>query len=187
MPEAAGMPGKTEGGGSASMHRLNGKVQTRFRIFNNLTIDRESGSKLVTAEEILQTFDGEHVWFYLNQPENRKITKAHYDPTRLFHIGGRELFNSIFKGSDVELVGEEKVGEWDTYVIVSKPRGAGWSTKYWFDQATGVQVKLVETSAAGLPQLTMTTDAIDTNPQFTPEHFQMKIPEGFEFVDETSK
>ena len=195
MPDAAGMEGKTDGGATYAMLRSDGKRRTRFRIFNTFTIDQEEGKKLLTGEEIIQTYDGEHLWLHLNQPQNQSITKAFYDPARVFHLGGPDLFASIFKDSDVELVGEEKVagkkvgeenvGEWDTYVINSKARSGGWSTKYWFDKTTGVQVKLVETNAEGVTQLTMTTVEINTSPQFLADRFDVKMHESFKFIDET--
>lgn len=185
MPEAAGMAGKTEGDAKYYLKRTDSVTLRRFRIFNNFSIDQEKGAKLITGEEILQLFDGEYLYLSINQPSNQTITKAFYDPARMFHAGGLHLFASIFNDSDVELVGEERVGEWDTQIIVSKPKKGDWSTKYWFDKATGVQVKLVETNAAGLDQLTMITQSIDTDPVFEPDRFQIKIPESYKIIDET--
>jgi outer membrane lipoprotein-sorting protein len=169
------------------MQRNGPTTLTKFRVINKLLLDSKPGERLLTTEIIIQLFDGEFLYLHLNQPSNQSVTKTFYDPSRVFHIGGRELFATMFTNNHVELTGEETFGEWQTYVLTARPKDGDWTAKYWFDKATGVQVQLIETKLSGAPQLTMTVEKVDTNPQFPADRFRYAVPEGFQVTDETVK
>lgn len=185
IPNAGGMKGWTKGEGTYDLLRTEGTSKTRFWVFNNLSLHMENKNRKKTAEVVMQVFDGQHLFLLNQQFEYQKVTKAKYDPARVLHFGGKNLFDSIVAESKVRLLPPESVDGREAVVLEEKPLDGSAVIRHWFDKETGMRIRLTEVGADGTQRLTLSTSDVNTAPEFAPDRFVFTLPDGFELTDET--
>jgi|GEM_PF-6823979 len=196
-PSAAGMKGTTKGEGDYAYQKTDGNPLIRLHLRNMMRIEKETtlpdGRKsplILTGEVLIYLSDGQYLWQTITQPDYKRLYKRRYDPAEVLQLGGRALWDTLTDGTILERLADEKVKEVenkDAYVFSITPMDGDWTSIHWFDKETGLRLKTVEKDAQGKETLTLWLENIDFDPQFDPDRFVFKIPEGYEVIDQTGE
>jgi len=186
LPEAAGNPGTTQGGGTYEWSKRGEKGLIRFSLTNILRFEKGEAGAIRTGEILLFLYDGEFLYSQLQQPKKfKQTTKSRYQSDRVLQIGGEDLFRDLTSGNSVKLLPEEMVDGRAAYVIEAIPTTGIGGTVNYFDKQTGVRLKLIAHDETGKATLTLTLSELNTSPEFSEDHFTYKLPAEFELIDKT--
>lgn len=189
MNEAMGLKGNTHGKGEFMLKREGDQRKTLFRVNNRFEFvqkDPKNVAPIRTQEILWQLYDGADLYLLYMQHNLKRIVRAHYDPARIWKIGGRDLFREILDDNEVTLLPDEELNGRAAYVFSVKPRDGDWSGKQWFDKKLGIRVKMIETDAAGTETFSVVVSDIDEKPTLADDTFVYQPREGFEVVDEVN-
>jgi len=185
LSQGAGKPGLTKGKGAYECAKRGEKLLIRFRLVNNVWVKTGEAKRVHTGERLVFVYDGEFLYYQLEQPQLNKATKSVYEPDRILQFGGRELFRSLSETSSLKLAGEQMVDDRAAYVIEATPTTGDGSAVHYFDKQTGARLKMIERDKDGQETLTLTLSDLKANPEFSEDYFIYKLPEGFELIDKT--
>ncbi len=185
LSQGAGRPGLTKGKGMYECAKRGDKLLIRFRLLNNVWVETSEIQRVHTGERLVFVYDGEFLYYQLQQPQLNKATKSVYEPDRILQFGGRELFRSLSETSSLRLAGEQMVDDRAAYVIEATPTTGDGSAVHYFDKQTGARLKMIERDKTGQETLTLTLSDLKVNPEFSEDYFTYKLPEGYELIDKT--
>ena len=185
LPQGAGKPGLTKGKGTYEWAKRGGKLLIRFRLLNNVWVETGEAQRVHTGELLVFVYDGEFLYYQLQQPQLKKATKSVYEPDRVLPFGGRELFRSLSETNSLKLAGEQIVDDRAAYVIEATPTTGDGSAVHYFDKQTGARLKMIERDKDGKDTLTLTLSDLKANPEFSEDYFTYTPPEGYELIDKT--
>ena len=186
MPEAAGHKGKTQGKGKYWLQKKDGKLLIQFDLRNMLIINQEDASSLATAEILIWTIDGEHLYSYINQPSHKEAVKKKLNYDDVLQLAGPYLFRDLVTNNKLTLLPEEMRDNHATKVIKAVPNDGSRESINYFDKATGIRVEMSELDAQGQTALQIKVTEIDTNPTISDDRFKPVIPEGVKLVDKSN-
>jgi len=185
LSQGAGKPGMTKGKGTYECAKRGDKLLIRFRLVNNVWVETGEAKRVHTGERLVFVYDGEFLYYQLQQPQLNKTTKSVYEPDRILQFGGRELFHSLSETSSLKLAGEQIIDDRAAYVIEATPTTGDGSAVHYFDKQTGARLKMIERDKDGKNTLTLTLSDLKANPEFSEDYFTYKLPEGYELIDKT--
>lgn len=187
MNHAMDLKGNTHGKGEFTMKKSGDQRLTVFRINNRFEFaqkDPKNIAPIRTQEIVWQHFDGKDLYLLYLQHNLKRIVRTHYDPSRVWKIGGRDLFREILDENEVTLLPDEDLNGRPAHVFSVKPRDGDWSGKQWFDKKLGIRLKMIETDASGAESFSLVINEIDENPMVPDDTFVFTKREDFEFIDE---
>jgi outer membrane lipoprotein-sorting protein len=129
--------------------------------------------------ETLTVADGEYSYSLVEQFGQQMATKQKIDETQSFFPDDK-FFERLGEEFTLKQLKEEKVNGKPTYVIEATPKEESGSGKqvYYFDQKSGMVVKVQIYSPDGKPLTTMTLSNVELNVDIPAERFEFEAPEG---------
>jgi outer membrane lipoprotein-sorting protein len=139
------------------IERKNNKYGNSIQVQDRKTVQSyREGAKTVTIEEFHQEAHGSSLPFIMGP--NELLTDSYHT---------------------LSLVGEDKIGGWNTYHIVAKPKGTNPNIakeEYWIDKSTGITVKYIEAGKGSSFEYVVTK--LTANSKFPKDIFTLKLPKG---------
>jgi outer membrane lipoprotein-sorting protein len=139
-------------------------------------------------QEVLSIMDGEYAYTLTDMAGQKMAFKTKIDPKTTGDP--TSTFETLRKDHELKLLPEETIDGSKVYVIEATPKEkatAGYGkTVYYYQQESGVLVKMVAYGEDGKPQMTMTYTDIKLDVDIKPERFVFKAPPGVEVIDQTS-
>jgi outer membrane lipoprotein-sorting protein len=182
--EMGGMSMESNGAGTFEFMRKGDKPLVRMELKASM-VRKMGGEEQKTEQPILTVVDGEFAYVVTEMQGQKTAFKTTIDPQA---TGDPEaMLSELRKEENLKLLPEETLDGRKAFVFESTPKEKmemGAARKVlWFDQASGVLLKLEGYSADGKPLMTMSYSDVKTDVDINPDHF--KKPEGVEFIDQT--
>lgn len=187
MNQAAGGPGKTNGNGIYHLSKNESHTRINFKIGNVLMRQQEDDPKkqMAVTEYLYFITDGETMYHAKFQFENEVVIKSKYDFSKILQLGGKKYLQNIKDTHHLNYLSETFVDGRDVYLIEAIPLEGDWTRLYYFDQQTGLQMKMVERNHDGEDVFTIELSDLNPMVEYAPEQFQYTVPDGVKFIDET--
>lgn len=131
--------------------------------------------------------DGKFVYTTSDMMGQKYVMKQKPDAMQV-SPGGKLMFESLKKNSELKLLPDKKVDGKAAFVIEASPKAAGGQpSKLFFAQDTGMMLKMVALDPEGNPAMTMSYTDVKLNPKLDPDRFVFKAPEGVQVMDMTGQ
>lgn len=170
--------------------RQGDKVLARIETMRQ-SLKRTEDDKLPPATPSLTILDGEYTYTLRTVDGKPRVTKTSYDAAQAGDPG--ELLARLAKDFQMSVEPDEKLDEQPMWVFEAErqaefiPAGFAKRIRLWFDQRSGVLVKMVIYDVEGTSIRTMRLTEIELDVDLSPKRFEFVAPPNAEVVDRTTQ
>ncbi len=181
---------KSSGHGEGHHEFMRSGGKSLWRSEMKMTQEMTFGDQAQKMESTLLTIcDGQYAYTLTEQSGMKTAVKTKLDPAQQ-GIMDENMFASLRKDHKLELLPDEKVNGADVYVIKATPKDpaaqAGPAT-YYISKEHGLMLKMVMTTKAGKPMITIMYKDVKTNVKLGADRFVFKAPAGVQVMDMTNQ
>lgn len=154
-----------------------------------MNIKTEMGEGMPTMEQSMLTIaDGEFYYTLSEQMGQKMATKTEIDPKSMA-VPTKESFEVMAESATLKVLPDATVDGRNAWVIEATPKqgGAEGKTITYYDQDTGLMIKMVMMKPDGTPMTTMKATNIKTNVDIAADKFEFNVPEGVTVQDMTNR
>ncbi len=161
------------------MFRMETKMQQAF-----------GDTKMETSA--LYVCDGDTMFMLTDSMGQKSCMKMKPDASQMQSPASENMFQTLGEQMELSVGANEKVDDKDAYVVIGKPKAQAsmpgvTQTKLYFDQKTGMMVKMVGLGADGGTVMEMTYKDVKLNPTIAADRFKFEVPEGVQVMDMTGQ
>lgn len=179
-PEAAD---HLTGQGFYECMKKDGKLLARFEVVNRIVRKDEVAELMRDERKVVTVLDGESLYVYT---EGGGMPTAHRYPAKsdqIIQLGGRHLFNQLHQLNELEVLPDETIDGRAVYVIGGIPKDTGGRATYYFDQQTGIMVKLFMEHQPTNSSRSIAIGEVKIDPELDDERFTFTVPEGVPLIE----
>ncbi|MFH1748238.1 MAG: outer membrane lipoprotein-sorting protein [Planctomycetota bacterium] len=177
-----------QGTGSIEYMRKGEKLFSRMELKNSMS-QKAGEQEMKMEQEILVIIDGDYSYTLTDMMGRKMAAKANIDPKMTGDP--KAIFTEMRKTHDLTLLPEETLEDHKAFVIQAVPKegtqSAGSKMHLYYQQDSGMMVKMVMYDANGKPMQTMNYTDVKLDLDISPERFIFKAPEGVTVMDQTAK
>ena len=177
-----------KGEGTLEMTRTGDKILARVELKS--TVMSKSGDQENKSEQPMTTIiDGEFAYTVSEAMGQKMAFKNKIDPMMVGEP--KATLEQFRKTNELNLLPDETLDGKKVFVIEAgskdKTAGAGVPSKVvcYFDQESGIMVKMTMLGADDKPMTTVTYTDIKLDPKIDPDRFKFTAPEGVKVIDQT--